>query len=722
MRFAFIASLLLFGFVTAQAQQLVSLTKESLHPKISFSDTKIVSSSADGILVDSAGKEEWPNVGFQALDKPWDLSDFYTVKVDVTNLGSAPLFVGLRLDSKRGGESETPQHAQGFDMLEPAETRTITVRLVAEDWIFEKPLPLVGMRRAPGVALMDVSRIDSIQVFAGHVKSPITFRISNLRAEGKLQKVPTEGFLPFVDAYGQYKHADWPGKIYSDDDLKAVHQAELKDLAKHPGVSGLGQYGGWQDGPQQEASGYFRVEKIEGKWWFVDPEGYLFWSTGPTCMDSNFGYTGVQDREAYFEGLPKEGDPLAQFYGRSSWAPHGFYADKLPFKMFKTYKANLYRKFGKGWKAQFDDLAHRRLKSWGMNTVANWAVPSLYKQQRTPYVANFFIEGNRTLEGSKGYWGKFHDVFDPSFREVIQKNLKRRQLEARDPWCLGFFVDNELAWGNDDMSLALDTLSSPAEQPAKQVFVEDLKWKYGEIAKLNLAWGTQYVSWRALLDARTKPNAMRASGDLQKFYKKIADTYFSTVKEELKKAAPNHLYLGCRFAWVNDTVAISAAQFCDVVSYNKYEHSIRSLHLPYHIDRPMMIGEYHFGSTDRGHFHPGLRQADDQAQRAEKFKDYMTSALDNPQMIGVHWFQYVDEHIAGRADGENYNVGLVDICDTPYPEMVDAIREVAGKMYTSRIKGKAMKAKSSEKLARNRSGQSSASQKIALNTFIQPPL
>ena len=40
----------------------------------------------------------------------------------------------------------------------------------------------------------------------------------------------------------------------------------------------------------------FRVEKVDGKWWFVDPEGYLFWSVGP-LMDVNFGYTGVQYRE-----------------------------------------------------------------------------------------------------------------------------------------------------------------------------------------------------------------------------------------------------------------------------------------------------------------------------------------------------------------------------------------------------------------------------------------
>ncbi len=102
------------------------------------------------------------------------------------------------------------------------------------------------------------------------------------------------------------------------------------------------------------------------------------------------------------------------------------------------------------------------------------------------------------------------------------------------------------------------------------------------------------------------------------------------------------------------------------------------------IDRPIIVGEYHFGASDRGHFHPGLREADDQKQRAEKFKAYVASALDNPQLVGAHWFQYVDECASGRADGENYNVGLVDVCDTPYREMVAAMREVGATMYEHR--------------------------------------
>ncbi|VGO23491.1 beta-galactosidase [Pontiella sulfatireligans] len=680
----FLIGLLVSG-AHAQPLELVSLKQDALHPRIEYNDTTIVSNLGNGILVQTGGNEDWPSITFRSIGKPWDLRGCYTVKVDLTNAGSAPLNVGIRLDNPYEKKEDAPQHAQGFEILDPAETRTVSIRLSSEDWIFEEPLNLVGMRRAPGIELMDLSQIDRIQIFVGNTSQPHAFVVGNLRAEGSVKKVDGSGFLPFVDQYGQYKHADWKEKIHAVADFKKAVALENEDLKKHPGFDNLGKYGGWKNGPKREATGYFRVEQVDGKWWFVDPDGLLFWSNGPTCMSSDFGYTGVQGRENYFENLPADDEPLGQFYSRSSWAPHGFYADKIPFKIQQTYKANLFRKYGESWHEQFVDLAHKRLKSWGMNTVANWAAPDLYLKQRTPYVANFFIEGNRSMEGSSGYWSKFHDVFDPSFRAAIQKNLNARKVESSDPWCIGFYVDNEMSWGSDQMSLSLETLACPADQPAKVEFVKDLKAKYDSIEKLNMAWGIGHLSWQSLLESRETPDVVRAGEDLKKFYVKTADTYFGTVKEELKTAAPNHLYLGCRFAWVNDASAISASKYCDVVSYNKYHHSIRNLRLPYFIDRPVIIGEYHFGSTERGHFHPGLREADTHEKRAEKFKGYVVSALDNPQMVGVHWFQYVDEHIAGRADGENYNVGLVDICDTPYPEMVEAIRKTSKTMYEYRL-------------------------------------
>ncbi len=141
---------------------------------------------------------------------------------------------------------------------------------------------------------------------------------------------------------------------------------------------------------------------------------------------------------------------------------------------------------------------------------------------------------------------------------------------------------------------------------------------------------------------------------------------------------------GCRFAWVNDLVAEVAARYCDVVGYNKYTYSVEKLTLPGGIDRPIIIGEFHFGALDRGMFHTGLRQAQNQEERARLYEEYVRGALRNPQIVGTHWFQFHSQATTGRGDGENYQIGLLDICDTPYSETIDAVRKVGYAMYEYR--------------------------------------
>ena len=49
--------------------------------------------------------------------------------------------------------------------------------------------------------------------------------------------------------------------------------------------------------------------------------------------------------------------------------------------------------------------------------------------------------------------------------------------------------------------------------------------------------------------------------------------------------------------------------------------------------------------------------------------------------MGTHWFEFADEFVLGRFDGENYQIGLVDICMQPYPEMMSGIRQTAEVLY-----------------------------------------
>ncbi len=636
------------------------------------------------LLIETGHRSDWPGIILKAPTGHWDLSAYRYVTLPVFNPGTAPVSVSCRVDNP--GADGRKNCVTASVTVPPKANRQLQVNLNPTPWRISEPVTLIGMRAAPGSSdQLNPAMVTQILVFVANPRQDHVFHIGTPSAGGSVTTLAANSFFPFIDEYGQFIHADWPGKVHSEAELKARTQAEAADLAAHPGPKDRDQYGGWTAGPKFETTGFFRVTKYQEKWWLVDPEGRLFWSHGIDCVSADDS-TPISDRENYFKLLPAPDSPLARFYATANWAPLGYYQNHAPYRTYDFSQANLRRKFGDDWMQISATRAHERLKSWGMNTIANWSNPRTYRLRRTPYVAT--ISFNSTvLEGSQGYWGKFFDVFDPSFRSALQSRLASEKGGAlEDPWCLGFFVHNELGWG-DDVSLALAALASPPWQSAKQAFVQDLKTKYGRIDKLNESWGTKHASWDVLLRSTEVPDKSKAGSDLKAFYSRTAETYFRTIREELKRSAPLQLYLGCRFAWVNDRAARAAAKYCDVISYNRYEFSVEDLRLPEGLDLPVIIGEFHFGALDRGMFHTGLRSTASQAERAAAYKNYVQGALRNPLIVGTHWFQYQDQATTGRGDGENYQIGFVDIADTPYPETIQACREVGYEMYPYRLRG-----------------------------------
>ena len=640
---------------------------------------QLESSNADVKIVEEKG-QKMINVksrdGFKSeviihspKDKPWDLSQTYQVKADVSNTGKhrtqIELFIGFDPDPLMRWYCST------FEDLEPGETKTITVDLTWLPWVHKTPLDLKNMRGVPGKEKTDRKVIQQVSLIPRYPSTEQDYTISRLYAVGKTEVRDTAGFLPFVDQYGQYKHDEWKDKVHSDKDLLAMAAREQEEMKKYPKSPDVNQYGGWASGPKQKATGFFRTEKVGGKWWMVDPEGCLFWSAGVNCVSSNSVFTNLYSRENYFEGLPKFDQETASLFSKEG-------------KAFNHYNANLKRLFGKDYWESYAALTHQRLASWGMNTIGFMSDNKLAAQQKTPYVGGIWIRGTRRIVASKGYAGPFHDVFDADFEKHVRASVEAQKFGANDPWCLGFYIDNEMSWGKAG-SLSLATLQCPADQPAKQTFIKDLKEKYRTIDALNAVWGTKYASWGAMLQSTETPDETKAQADLYAFYDKLARKYFKTVHDELARVAPHQNYMGCRLAWAqNDITLHAAADYCDIISFNKYEYSVEHVGLPEGIDCPIIIGEFHFGALDRGMFHKGVIWADSQEDRGEKYKHYIQGALRNDFIVGAHWFQYLDEPITGRFDGENYNVGLINVVNVPFSELIEKIRETCYDKYDYR--------------------------------------
>ena len=77
---------------------------------------------------------------------------------------------------------------------------------------------------------------------------------------------------------------------------------------------------------------------------------------------------------------------------------------------------------------------------------------------------------------------------------------------------------------------------------------------------------------------------------------------------------------------------------------------------------------------------PGLVQAMNQAERGVAYSYYVEHAAEHPAIIGTHWYQWIDQPVTGRRDGENYNIGWIDVTDRPYPELVAAAKATHAKL------------------------------------------
>ena len=652
----------------------------------------------DVLLIHTPGNQKYPGI---TMKGQWDLSQYNTLLIELENYETkGELPVTIRLLNPEASIGNRKGVYIDRIKIPASSSKQVEIKLAPKLPYPEVAEKFSGMRNTPYYVLPGiVSNIDLSNVIevALYINKP-TFawewgvkKIEAIVGENvelaDWVKMPQEEFYPFIDKYGQFKYKEWPGKVHSDDDLKNNAEKEKTDLEAYPGPSDRSKFGGWKSGPKQKATGHFRVEKIGDKWWMVDPEGYLWWSHGVVRVTPSTAVTPLDNRKDYFDFLPEIDSPFAKFYTTRDELLYPYYVKRNIQETYDFSSSNCYRKYGDDYYNIFADLAHKRLKSWGLNTIANSSDKKICLMDRTPYTDRFELK-SKPIAGSHDGWWPFRDPFDPSFRNDVRRLMKEHEAEMNDPWCFGFFVDNELSWGGPT-DLAAWILESPSDQAAKVEFQKRMKTKYNTIKKLNAQWGTTYADWDSFLTIEKRPTGEGAVEDLKSFTLAIADAYFKNIREEFKAIAPHKLYMGCRFAGKGPEFAVKiAAKYCDIVSYNIYAYTLDDFKLPEGIDKPVIIGEFHFGALDRGLFHPGLRETDNQTERGKAYAKYVTSALLHPSVIGTHWHQFSDQATTGRFDGENFQVGFTDVCDTPYPETIEKIREVGYKMYEIRNQNK----------------------------------
>jgi hypothetical protein len=300
------------------------------------------------------------------------------------------------------------------------------------------------------------------------------------------------------------------------------------------------------------------------------------------------------------------------------------------------YTWNLQRRFGDDWQPKWAEFTTQRLAAWGFNTLHNWGVPRRTAvEPRVPYAVMLRgWQAGPTIMGMP-------DVYAEDFAGRVEEATASQLAPLRnDPYVLGCFVGNEPPWPGREGQFCDAILAGPPSGIQKRL-------------KAHLAEG----------DTPSRR---------QEFVLAAFQLYVETINAAVRRHDPHHLNLGFRFGGDPSEGVIKAARGFDVFSENIYSYSpsrakLDSLYAL--VQQPILIGEFHIGVPGRG-MAPGLVQAANQEERAAGYRYYVEQCAAHPAMVGTYWFQWLDQPATGRHDGENYNIGFIDVTDRPYEEMV----------------------------------------------------
>ena len=363
-------------------------------------------------------------------------------------------------------------------------------------------------------------------------------------------------------------------------------------------------FGGYS-GIQREATGWFRVEQVNGRWLFVTPQGHGYLALGAN-------HTGQYLQEP---------EQSAGLYERVGDAPHG--AEEA---MYQAY-----------------------LEA-GLNAGEAYAPLNPYLKQRLPYIVHLNYPGSKFA----------FDIFDDSVQTVFRQQLTAEcRSVAHDSLVLGVaFVDLPV-WDTRRVDFFR---SLPATAPGKNEYVRFLENRYqGNIQRLNQAYGTSFPSFERLQATTDWPLAVdqpTVQRDDALFMGRIAEVLYPLLKSIVREGAPHHLFMGERYVLrmvpepVLRVVGRHVDVFCtqalilspqrppewQVFQEDGYDSTFALVQKPMIVidwATPFSLDETYV--NDRG-------TIKEEAAAAEDVATWIEAALEQPYLIGVFKCQFIGTH------------------------------------------------------------------------------
>ncbi len=380
-----------------------------------------------------------------------------------------------------------------------------------------------------------------------------------------------------------------------------------------------------------KATGFFRVEKIAGRWWLVDPLGGLFIHKGVVSVTPQ---RTPGSRAAFAE----------KFGGEAQWA---------------TQTTDWLRAFSFNGLGAWSDTEHLAAVAAPLAYTRIWNFMSAYGHVRG---------GTFQQPGHTGYPKDCIFVFDPGFEKFCDEHAKQLAATKDDPHLLGHFSDNELPFKREALANYLALPDADPGHAAAEKFLHD---RHGATATARDI----------------------SENDQQDFLAVVVDRYFAVVGRAIRKYDPNHLFLGSRIhgaALRFPEVFRTAGKHLDVVAVNYYNAWTpapdRLAMWEHESGRPCLITEWYAKGLDSGlgNTTGAGWLVKTQADRGRFYENFTLGLLESRVCVGWHWFKYIDNDPADtRADPSNQdsNKGLLSSRYAPYADLLAATKRINERAY-----------------------------------------
>lgn len=390
---------------------------------------------------------------------------------------------------------------------------------------------------------------------------------------------------------------------------------------------------------KQNATGFFYTEKIDGRWFIVDPLGYPYINIGLSHIHYSVNGSTLQKENA-----------LKKYGTYENWAIETTKQVRDEFCFNSTF------------------TPREEVKN-----IDNCL----------PYMAHFSAMGEygsaKALRcngnGSTVFTEKnTMPVFDPDFVEYSDYIINKAVASlVNDPKIIGITSDNELPM---DLTMLDNCLTVDHTRPTNY-------YTYA------CAW-----TWLVNITGKESPSFADITDELRDLYRGfVYDRYFYVVSKALKAADPNHIYMGCRFLTVSkdsEWVYRFAAQYLDVMTINWYfcwEPQSDALYgIERNGDMPFIVTEFYTkaGDSGLGNTAGAGWYVATQKDRADYYDTFTIKLLESNNCVGWQWFHYMDnDPNSGTCDRSsiNSNKGIYSNDYTVYRDLTDRMTVLNKNVY-----------------------------------------